>query len=122
MTDLNALSQRLVEIRAERTALAAPDKELKEEFDTLSLEVLEHLAETGSESARTEHASMSVSKQIVPNVMDWDKVYDYIREHDAFYLLRKQLNTGPYREQLELDGEIPGTEPFEKVSLNVRKR
>jgi hypothetical protein len=122
MTDLNALSQRLVEIRAERTAIAAQDKELKEEFDALSLEVLEHLAETGSESARTEHASMSVSKQIVPNVMDWDKVYDYIREHDAFYLLRKQLNTGPYREQLELDGEIPGTEPFEKVSLNVRKR
>ena len=122
MADMDALSQRLMEIRAERKLLADQDKELSAEFEELSNEVLQAMEEMGADATRTAHASLSKSVQVLPSVTDWDAFHQYIKENDAFYLLQKRVSSTAWREQLELDGEIAGTESFEKVKLNLRAR
>lgn len=122
MADMNALSQRLVEIRNQRRLIAEEDKALKAEFDEVSEEVLQLLDEMGSESVKTGYASMSVKRENVPNITDWDQFYQFVKDQDALYLLQKRLSAAAWREQLELSGEVPGTEPFEKVTLNLRAR
>ena len=122
MADINALSKRLIEIRNERKVLAEQDKILNEEFEQLSMEVLAAMDEMGVDATRSDHASMSRSTQQLPQVTDWDAFYRYVKANDAFYLLQKRVSSKAWSEQLELDGEIPGTEAYEKVKLNLRVR
>ncbi len=122
MTDLDALSQRLIQIRDERRLLKEQDKELSKEFEEISEQVLAAMNEMGTDSTRTAHASMSASTQIVANVKDWDSLYQFIRDNDAFFLLQKRVSNTAWREQRELTGDIAGTEAYEKVSLNLRAR
>ncbi len=122
MDNLNALTKRLMEIREERRELKTRDKELSEEFDALSGEVLAIMEEMGVEATRSEHASVSISIQQMPQVKDWDAFYRYVGKNNAFYLLQKRVSSKAWAEQLELEGDIPGTEPFEKRSINLRAR
>ena len=119
---LDALSKRLIEIRNERKLLAEQDKALSEEFEELSVEVLAVMDGMGVDATRSAHASMSRSVQQLPQVNNWDEFYRYVKKNDAFYLLQKRVSVKAWTEQLELEGEIPGTESFEKVKLNLRVR
>lgn len=120
--DLDVLSKRLIEIRNERKVLAEQDKALKEEFEELSAEVLVIMDSLGVDATRSTYASMSRSVQQLPNVTDWDAFYRYVDKQKAYYLLPKKVSAKAWAEQLELEGEIPGTESFEKVKLNLRVR
>ena len=122
MNDLEAISKRLIDIRQKRKLLSDQDKALSEEFAALSDQALQFMGDMGVEATRTSHASMSVSKQQMASVKDWDQFYQYVQEHQAFYLLQKRVSNKAYNEVLEMEGEVPGTEPFVKVTLNLRAR
>lgn len=122
MADLDRLSARLIEIRNERKLLAEQDKALSEEFEELSVEVLAVMDSLGVDATRSTYASMSRSVQQLPQVNNWDEFYRYVKKNDAFYLLQKRVSSKAWSEQLELEGEIPGTEAYEKVKLNLRVR
>lgn len=69
-----------------------------------------------------ERATMSVSLTTVPQVKDWDKFYRYIKKADAFHLLERRPAAKAWREEVEnRRGKlVPGTEGFEKSTLNLR--
>lgn len=98
--------------------LKAVDAMLKENEQAM----LDALDEQGVEATRVNGVSISISEQVVPTVENWDQVYDYIRQHDAFYLLQRRMNTGPYKELLDMGEELPGVTPFTKRSINMTKR
>lgn len=67
--------------------------------------------------------SQSEIKQVeVPSVVDWDKVYEYIAENEAWGLLHKRISTEAWRERLNAKDPVPGIDPFTVTTLSVKKR
>lgn len=103
-------------------ALEAQVNELKNEYKDLEQEIQVTLLENGVTKASGTKATVSISKNEVPSVEDWDSFYAFIRRNNAFYLLQRRANAAPYRELLEKrrGKKIPGVSTVETVSLNRR--
>lgn len=100
------------------------DKELqalKADKNELELEILGDLDSQGLQLTRGGRATVSISEQVVPVVEDWDAYYEYIQNEGALFLLERRPATAAWRELYE-SGELPpGTTPFTKRSLSLRK-
>ena len=66
-------------------------------------------------------ATASLKTVRVPVITDWDQIYKYVRENDRFDLLHKRLSEVAWRDSLELDQLVPGTEPSNEVELSLTK-
>jgi hypothetical protein len=62
----------------------------------------------------------SITEVIVPQVVDWDAVYEHIRETGDFYLLQKRPAAAAFRELHDSDITVPGMEPFTKRNISLR--
>lgn len=105
-------------------ALNAQIKDLQLDKQILEAGLLASLEAQGIEQSRGATATVTVSKAIVPNVLDWEAFHAYIAENDAFYLLDRRASAPSYRELLEArDGvPVPGVEPFERVTISMKSR
>lgn len=67
-------------------------------------------------------ASVHYKLTDVANVKDWDKVYNYIKRHNAFHIMFRRVADAAWREECETarGHKIPGIETFSKRSLNLR--
>jgi len=87
--------------------------------------IIEHLIERCTKTELTKLAGKlaqaSLSKTLMPTVTDWDKLNEYITEHDAWQLRNKAANAAAFRELWEAGIEVPGVDKFTQVKLNVRK-
>lgn len=111
----------LYELRESMRDLNAQLKALKEQYDEMELSVLNEMDAQGTTLTRSARASVSVSESTVPTVTDWEAVYDYVRANDAMYLFERRVAATAWRELLESGDKVPGTEPFTKRSLSLRK-
>ena len=112
---------RAAEIRDERKTIAARDKELIEEFSKLQEELLEHLDKEGTTVSGNGGYTVSVSEVIVPTAVDWEAIFKYIKDKDALYMLERRISSVAWRELHQSGETIPGTEPFTKRTINLRK-
>lgn len=113
---MNALSSN----KEEQAIQAKIVKEMKENKDALEKVLIDLLDDAGITRACNDVINVSVSEEIVPAVQDWEAVFNYIKENDAFYLLQKRLTAAPYRELINLGDELPGVTPFTKRNLSAR--
>jgi len=74
--------------------------------------------ETGV-SGRKYHAQ--VKKSTKPVVDNWEDVYDYIVENDAFHILGKSLNAKAVNEIWDADAKIPGVSKMHAKTLSLTK-
>ena len=74
------------------------------------------------EGARGVVATASRNISLVATVADWDKVFAYVKRHNAFDLIQKRINNAAARERWDDNKEIPGVEQFDRVTLSLRKR
>lgn len=95
---------------------------LKQLYDFEEKEILDFMEKQGMTKASGTKATVSVSKNEVPSVEDWDSFYTFIRRNNAFYLLQRRANAAPYRELLaqRRNKKIPGVSTVEKTTLNRR--
>lgn len=118
---LDVLAMKRDELREAKRTLEAQLKAIDAQLAANEADVIEVLDSLGVPKFSVGKLSFSISETLVGNVEDWDSVYAYIREHDAFHLLQRRLSNSAYKELLEL-GEAPeGIVPFTKRSLNFRK-
>lgn len=118
---LDVLATQRDELREAKRALEAQIKALDSQLAENEQAIIEALDTMGVNRASVGKLSMSISETTVGNVQDWDKVYEFIHENNAFHLLQRRLSNSAYKELLDL-GEAPeGIEPFVKRSLNFRK-
>jgi len=75
----------------------------------------------GTEMVKNEFGSFSRTETILPVAKDWELIYDYVKEFDAFELLAKSIKSDTYRKLLEMEEEVPGVETYTKVAISVRK-
>lgn len=111
----------LTEVRDERRRIAKRDKELVEKFRSLEMEMIVRLEEQGMTKASTDVGTASITEEVLPQVVDWEALYEYIRDNDAFYLIQKRPATSAFRELFQSGQPTPGVEKYTKKSISLRK-
>ena len=115
--DLDKLTAIYLKMRDKRDDMRrdaeAREKEIEEQMSIIETEMLEVCKQMNADSVRTPHGTIirSVKSRYWTN--DWDSMYQFIKEHDAFGLLEKRLHQTHLKEFLS---ENPNTFP---IGVNV---
>lgn len=116
---LDQLAAVYIKIRDKRHAIKQEyekqDQGLQEQMQVLEQEMLEICKSVNADSIRTKAGTVirSVKSRYWTN--DWDAMYRFIKEHDAYALLEKRLHQTHMKQFLE---EHPEVEP---AGLNVER-
>lgn len=120
--NINETITALFETRKLIASCNAELKDLKKEEAELTEKVMAHLEQSGLDKVSIKGVgTVSLAEEIVPQVVDWDSVYQYIKDNDAFYLLQRRMSSPAWREAVTIGGDIKGIEPYKMHKLNVRK-
>ena len=95
-----------VKIRDKRRELAKQDRELEEQLEAVSRQLLEICKEQGAATIRTSHGTISrrTTKRFWPT--DWDAFYKFVKDQDALSLLYQRINTANMEQFLEENPEL----------------
>jgi hypothetical protein len=125
--DLSRIVKAHINIRDARANLKrdydSSDKDLKEAQSKLEAALLDHLNKHGMESVRTECGTFYAQEEMTPSASDWNAVYKWIEENDAWDLLEKRLKKTFVKEYAEAHGGglPPGVSVFRERVLRVRR-
>ena len=125
MTDVTA--DRLVDAYMNiRNAIQEKEKDIKymkEQQTAISEKLLELCAEQGMDSIRTQHGTASRRTQSSYWTSDWEQMYAFISENDAYHLLEKRIHNAHMKEFLqENPDKTPiGLQSETKYIISVRK-
>lgn len=114
--DIDALHATREELRAANEVI----EEIKSRIAAAEAALLERMEKEGVKKATGSRATISVSTVVLPQVEDWNRFHEYIKENDFFHLLERRPSAPGCRELFERDGAIPGVVPFMKRKLNLR--
>lgn len=111
----------LYTLREQKRELNQQIKEIDENYSQIESKLIAMLQEQEMDTGKSKLASATISTSIVPNVDDWEAFYAFIVETNQPFLLERRPSVTAYRDLLQAGEEIPGVEPFTKVSLSLRK-
>ena len=111
---LTAIYLKIRDTRAEnKREFENVDKDLEEQQKMLAEQMLDSCKEIGADSIKTPHGTIIRSVKSKYWTGDWDSMYNFIKEHDAFGLLEKRLHQTNMKDFLQ---ENPDVMP---MGLNV---
>jgi hypothetical protein len=114
LDQLTAIYLKIRDTRAEnKREFENVDKDLEEQQKMLAEQMLDSCKEIGADSIKTPHGTIIRSVKSKYWTGDWDSMYSFIKEHDAFGLLEKRLHQTNMKDFLN---ENPDTLP---MGLNV---
>lgn len=119
---INEQIDNLFALREKKRAYQELIDEIKKEIAEEEQVLIELLDSQGIEAARGDVAAVSISKNVKPNVEDWDEFYAYIHRNKYYHLLERRPSVSGCNELFQMKGRIPGVVPFVKRSLNLRSR
>lgn len=121
---LGELVDDLHDKREELRDVQREEKRIRAEKEEIELKIAEACKEQGLDQVRGELATATFKTTKVPTVRDWDKVYRYVKQHSAFYLLERRMSVTAWREEVEArkGKALPGVEAFEKESVTLVTR
>jgi hypothetical protein len=123
----DVLAETYIKIRDKRAELKeqfeSQDNALKEQQDLLAAEMLEVCYETGADSIKTQAGTIIRKVDTRYWTTDWDSMYRFIEEHDAFPLLEKRLHQTNLKQFLEENPELlpAGLQADSKYTVVVRR-
>lgn len=107
---IDKLAAMYIKIRDKRSelkrAFEAQDAALEEQMKLLEVEMLDICKETNAETIRTKSGTVMRSIKSRYTTNDWDSMYQFIREHDAFGLLERRLHQTHMKQFLEENPEL----------------
>ena len=93
LDQLTAIYLKIRDTRAEnKREFENVDKDLEEQQKMLAEQMLDSCKEIGADSIKTPHGTIIRSVKSKYWTGDWDSMYTFIKEHDAFGLLEKRLH------------------------------
>lgn len=125
--DLGKLVKTYVKIRDARAekkrAFELEDGQLKEHLAKLEAVLLNHLNTSGSESVRTDEGTFYKQEEIIPTGSDWDALYTWIKDKDAFDALERRIKKTFIKEFMEThEGSLPpGVSVHREYVVRVRR-
>ena len=115
--DAESLVSAYINIRDERDKIISQQKqalkELELQLEAVSKALLEICKENKLDGFRTDFGTVSQITKTEYWTNDWDSLYRFIKENDAFHLLHKRVNQSGMKEFLD---ENPDLHP---AGLNV---
>jgi len=111
----------LYELRENKRRLKGEMDDLEQRMAELESSITEDLGTQGLTLSRGMRATVTVTESEVPTTEDWDQVLSYIKQNDAMHLLERRISVAAWRELQESGELVPGTKPFLKRKLSVRK-
>lgn len=124
---LDKLVEVYVKIRDKRNDLKkqfeSEDEALSAQLQELSNEMLDRCKEMNADSIRTPMGTIIRSIKSKYWTSDWDSMYQFIREHDAFGLLEKRLHQSNMKQFLSENPEVlpTGLNVENEFTIVVRK-
>lgn len=125
--DLSRVAKAFINIRDARTALAekfkADDAALKTKLTTLEGVMLRHLNSQNANSISTDNGTVYRQEELTPTGSDWDALYKWIRDNDAFDALERRIKKNFIKAYMDdNDGAIPpGVSIFKEFVVRVRR-
>lgn len=83
---------------------------------------LAFLLKDRAESVKGKLGVLTIKRDPVPIVDDWDALYEHIRKTGEFELLERRVGVGAARERLDEAVEIPGVRFEPKIEAKLYKR
>ena len=121
----SAIMAKLNAVRDEKRGIKEREKELIEEWRSLEMELIVRFGEQGMKKASIDldegTVTASITEVVLPQVVDWDAVYEHIKKTGDFYLLQKRPAAAAFRELTDSGEVVPGMEPYTKQSISLRK-
>ena len=108
--DVDLLAQIYIKMRDKRSALKQEfekqDKEIQSQMDIIEVELLELCKQLNTNTLGTNHGTIvrSVKSRYWTN--DWDSMYRFIKEHDAYGLLEKRIQQTHMKEFLQENPDL----------------
>ena len=122
------LTKAYIKIRAERAALSADFKEqdgaLARQQTILKNALLDYCENHNVESVRTSEGLFFRTSKIKYWTSDWERMYEFILEHDVPELLDKRLNQTNLKQFLEENPDVlpQGLNVDNEYVISVRKK
>lgn len=111
----------LLQMKADLSAINKEAESIKREISVLEGEIINYLRQQDVQSLSTTGGRVTLVKEVVPTVTNWDAVFDFVKNNDAFYLLQKRISSTAWREFTQQEGDIEGIEAYETTKLSTRK-
>lgn len=106
--------QMRLKIQKDVDALAAREAELK-------TYIIENLPKQDAIGISGSIARVTLGTKTKSVVEDWEKVYDYVVENEAWELLQKRINDAAVKDRWEAGEEIPGVGRFQSIEVSCVK-
>ena len=118
------LAKVYVKIRDKRRELEKQAAELKEKESLLAAEMLEICKAQGAQTMRTQYGT--ISRRTTKNywTSDWDSFFKFVKEHDAFSLMFRRINSESMSQFLEENPDVlpPGLNADVTQTVVITKR
>lgn len=118
--NINELIAQRKKVKDQMTELNNQLKELRAEQDDLDYALMQKMDTEGLSRTANDIATVSISEEVVPDVADWDALYQHIIDTNDFSLIQRRVSSTAYRELLKLGEDVPGLQPREIRRINFR--
>lgn len=114
--------KRLVEIKDEKSVMAAREKKLDEERNTLEADLLRMMQDQGAAEVAVAGKRVSFKMKPFPKIVDGAALWQFVKKHNRYDLYYARLKVAEYEElyHLNKDKPLPGTEVVEKAEISIR--
>lgn len=119
---LNELLDEITNLRSEIKEIDEKRSNLKNKLNNCESITLYKLEEQGIDRIGNESCTVSIRKDIVPNVEDWDQVHMYVKKTGQFELLHRRMSSTAYKELQSMGSNVPGVKPRELIRINFRSK
>jgi hypothetical protein len=121
LENLPKLADEYYKIREDRLAADKAAASLKAKENELFTAITYVMSEHDMSSVGGKVAILKRSVEEKPIAQDWDEIYRYIRENDAFDILHKRLGVGALRLRKDDDIDVPGVGWMEYDKITISK-
>lgn len=117
---MNSIIDERALIKAQMDGLNKRLKEFREALDQVDRLLLKKMDNEGLSRTANDMASVSINEDIVPDVTNWDALYEHVQETGDFSLIQRRVSSTAYRELLKLGEQVPGLESRTIRRINFR--
>lgn len=119
--DLGSKLDALADLRDRKKEINAELTDVSQAYTELEREIIDLLDQQGTRMTGSARFRASISESTVPTVTDWDAFYAYVIANESPYMFERRVSASAWRELVESGEPVPGTEPFTRRSLSLRK-
>ena len=118
---VNELINERADVKGRMDGLNKQLKELRAEQDYLDDLLLKKMDAEGVSRTANDADSVSINEDTVPDVTDWDALYEHVTSTQDFSLLQRRVSSTAYKELLKMGEQVPGLSPRSVRRVNFRK-